>query len=119
MVRETRGKLLSNYAVFEILSLYPLTLSLVNKLQYLLQYINTELSGPGDDAALARFISAQDEVGWSKQLRLSQEFFGLLVADNERRLLFLEKKRQSRHMQRQPVHKSGTVCSNSTFKITA
>lgn len=52
---------------------------------YLLQQVNTEQSGPGDDAALACLVSSQDEVGWSKQLRLSQASFGFLITDSKER----------------------------------
>lgn len=51
-----------------------------SELQYLLQDIKTEQPGPGDDAALARLVSSEDEVGRSQQLGLSQADFGLLVA---------------------------------------
>lgn len=53
----------------------------------LLQDVEAEQSGPGDDAALARAVSSQDEVGWSQQLGLSQPSLGLLVAgEDETRL---------------------------------
>lgn len=42
-------------------------------------------SGPGDDAALARLVSSEDEVGWSQQLGLNQESLGLLVAGDKGR----------------------------------
>lgn len=81
-------------------------------LQYLLQDIETEQPGPGDDAALARLVSSEDEVGRSQQLRLSQANFGFLVAgetefkthcwDTERTL--------SPHTAKQC---SGTNCFNS------
>ena len=51
-----------------------------SKLQYSLQDIDAEQPGAGDDAALARLVSSQDEVRWSQQLGLSQERFGFLVA---------------------------------------
>lgn len=51
-----------------------------SELQYLLQDIETEQPGPGDDAALARLVSSEDEVGRSQQLGLSQANFGFLVA---------------------------------------
>lgn len=49
-------------------------------IQYLLQDIKTEQSGPGNDAALPGLVSSEDEVGWSEQLGLRQESFGFLVA---------------------------------------
>lgn len=51
-----------------------------NRLQYLLQDVNTEQSGSGDDAALACTVPSENEVGWSQQLGLSQTSFGFLVA---------------------------------------
>ena len=50
-------------------------------LQFLLQQVDVELSGAGDDAALPRLVSPEDEVGRSEQLRRSQAGLGLLIAE--------------------------------------
>lgn len=57
--------------------------SLKNTCEYLLKNIKTELSGPGDDAALARLVPSQDEVGRGQHLSLSQPGFGFFVAGEE------------------------------------
>lgn len=54
-----------------------------NNCEYVLQNIKAELSGPGDDAALARLVSSQDEVGRSQHLSLSQPAFGFCVAGED------------------------------------
>lgn len=51
-----------------------------NNGRYLLQNIQTVLSGPGDDAALARLVASQDEVGRRQHLGLSQPGLGFSVA---------------------------------------
>ena len=47
---------------------------------YLLPDVEAELSGPGDDTALACLVSSQDEVGGSQHLGLGQTVLGLLIA---------------------------------------
>lgn len=96
-----------------------------NKLQFLLQDIDAEQPGPGDDAALARMVSSNDEVGWSQQLGLSQESFGFLVAGENGIRLIVGTEKSSLNTERQHSvfthHKSGTkltaklVCLSSLF----
>lgn len=48
--------------------------------QHSLQNVDAEHPGPGDDAALARLVSSQDEIRRRQQLGLSQERLGFFVA---------------------------------------
>lgn len=52
----------------------------IYELEHSLKDVDAEQPGPGDDAALARLVSSQDEICRRQQLGLSQERLGFLVA---------------------------------------